>query len=415
MQHAFNQSAVERANFHHFIMDIAWFGVALAASSRFMQIYAIRMGATPMEIGWLTSLPAIVLLFANGLSGWWRRRFDNSTQAILLPSLGFRFIFLLPALAPFFPAELRPLWLIAAVTLPALPQGIAASVFVLMLREAVSEKDLTRLLARRTVWMNITTGAGALAFGGLLMLVPFPYNYQIMFLVSFIFAMVSQWHVLKVQALTPVETPDTAQPPIRIWRSREFLGVAFVLLVTYIGFYSVFAVTPLHLQHTLGAEEGFMALYGVVELLAGVLAAAYSNLLIQRLGTRNVTAIGMLIIGVGTLLLAVAPNLWITLIPAALIWGAWTMVTIGVFGYFAQRTPAHDIRYNIAFHQVVFLATFIGPMLGSALAEHGVSLIIVMLLGGLARFGAGALLQEHWFGLAARRRVPQQVPEGAGD
>ena len=56
--------AVDRttnANFHHLVMDVAWFGLALAASSRFAQFYAIRLGATPIELGWLAALPSLVL------------------------------------------------------------------------------------------------------------------------------------------------------------------------------------------------------------------------------------------------------------------------------------------------------------------------------------------------------------------
>jgi hypothetical protein len=60
----------------------------------------------------------------------WRARFTNSGDAIILPSLGHRFIFLLPALTPFMPTDFQSIWLILALTLPAIPQGVASVVFL---------------------------------------------------------------------------------------------------------------------------------------------------------------------------------------------------------------------------------------------------------------------------------------------
>ena len=37
----------ERANFHHLVMEVAWFGLALATTSRFLSVFAIRLGRDP--------------------------------------------------------------------------------------------------------------------------------------------------------------------------------------------------------------------------------------------------------------------------------------------------------------------------------------------------------------------------------
>src|SRR5690348_10232260 len=86
----------EKSNYHHLVLDMTWFGLATAATSRFMSVYAIRLGATPIELGLISSLPAIVLLFSSSFGGWWMKRHDNPTQALRLPSILFRFLFLCP-------------------------------------------------------------------------------------------------------------------------------------------------------------------------------------------------------------------------------------------------------------------------------------------------------------------------------
>ena len=50
---------VERVNSRHLILDIFWFGLALPATTRFIAVYALRVGATAQEIGWMTSMPAL--------------------------------------------------------------------------------------------------------------------------------------------------------------------------------------------------------------------------------------------------------------------------------------------------------------------------------------------------------------------
>ncbi len=110
-------------------MDIAWFGLAMAATSRFLSVFAIRLGADANDLGLMSSLPNLVLIVSSGMAVWWRLRYETSQRALTLPGVGFRMVFLLPALTPSMPEPLQIPWLILSVTLPAVPQGIAGAVF----------------------------------------------------------------------------------------------------------------------------------------------------------------------------------------------------------------------------------------------------------------------------------------------
>jgi hypothetical protein len=185
----------ERSNYRHLIGDIAWFGVALAATSRFLSVFAIRIGATPLELGLISSLPPLVLLFSSLLGSWWLRRYTNNiARSLLWPGIGMRLPFLLPAFAPLLPIRWQPLWLIVAVTIPAIPQGISGVIFNVLVRQGITDRNMTPMLSVRSVAMNVTIAAGAVAFGVLLESVPFPLNYQVMFVVAFLFSLASAWH-----------------------------------------------------------------------------------------------------------------------------------------------------------------------------------------------------------------------------
>lgn len=397
---------LSKANYHHLVMDIAWFGIALAATTRFLQFYAIRMGATPMELGWLTAMPALVLVIATTFSQWWRTRNADSVKAIWWPSIGFRFIFLLPAFAPFLPEEWRVWWIIFAVTLPALPQAVASALFLITMRETVTPEQLPSLFSRRALAMNITITIGALGFGLLLEALPFPLNYQIMFVMAFVFAMVSQWHIGRLHVIVPVKPKTNAvRRTVRdLLSDTYFQSVAFVTLVSHIAFFSIFAVIPLHLERNLGATEGFMAAFGIAELLAGASVTLLLARFINRIGNRAVIKWALLGTALAAFVIAVSPVLWLTLIGAALTGASWTAIGVGTLGFFSERTAADDVQASTVFHQMIFSAMFIGPLLGSSLVNFGFAIVPVLIMGMVLRMVA-SILTHYGLALFTGRRV----------
>ncbi|NJL94190.1 MAG: hypothetical protein HC915_10925 [Anaerolineae bacterium] len=221
-------SPIQRANFNHLVWDIAWFGFALAATTRFLSVFAIRSGATAFELALMAALPAVGLLLSAGWAAQWLGRFSDPIVALRWPALIFRMQFLLPVFTPFFPAALQPAWLVMAVTLPAFAQGVAGVTFIIMMRQVIPVSAMTALLSRRFLAMNGTLAFSALGFGLWLENVAFPYNYQVMFLAAFGLSLVSWHHCNRIQvdleeALPTAELrPKAAELP---WQSTGFRAV----------------------------------------------------------------------------------------------------------------------------------------------------------------------------------------------
>lgn len=386
---------VEQANYHHFVMDIAWFGLALAATSRFIQFYALELGAGPMELGWITSLPSLVLMVSTAFSMWWRGRFRDSTAAILLPGIGFRFVFLLPVFAPFFPEDLRPAWIVLSATLPALPQGIAATVFIVMMRETIEPEHVQPLVTRRTLALNIAVTLGALAFGFLLERLPFPQNYQVMFLAAYGLSLVSMWHVAQVRQLErPVSSPTAKtirqRPWLEVFKSPAFRAVVLVTFLTHMAyFFNTAAPQPLRLKNDLGASEGFIALFGMLEVISAALVTLRMDTWRKSYGNHRLIAAGMAATALSSLMMATAPALWFMLPGAVLSGAGWTVTAIAVIGYFTERTEANDYQATTVWHQVIFFGMFVGPMVSSSLAQIGFSPVFLLLVGAGLRLGTG--------------------------
>lgn len=403
------QEFADRSNFRHLVLDIAWFGLALPATTRFLSVFAVRVNADPLHLALMTSLPAIGLIVAAAYTQYWMRHYSSSVKALTLPALLFRLVFLLPAFTPFFPMQWQPLWLLFSVTLPALPQGVAMVTFTVMMREAIAPNNLTALLSRRTLAMNATLGFGALVFGFWLDLVPFPVNYQVMHVLAFLATLVSWNHCRKIQVLNQLPQPNPAG--LSPLRSAGFRGVVWVILLSHIAFFVVFPLVPLHLIEGLGASEGFMAVFAVVELGAGALVALITSRMISRMGKRLVIALSMIGTALGSLMIALTPTLGLSLLAALLLGASWAALGIALFGFFMDHTPEDQmLRYTSVYQQVVGLSIFLGPLLGGLLVQDGVNLAPVLLWGGLLRLVAGLLIAlmglplGEWLGATVRRQ-----------
>lgn len=403
----------ERANYRHLVQDITWFGLALAATSRFLSIYAIRLGATPLDLGLISSLPAIILLFSSAFGGWWLARNKTPQRAILLPGIGFRLLFLLPAFAPFLPPEWQPAWLIFSVAAPAIPQGIAGIVFMVLIRQAVDDRHMTSLLSHRQMALNVAIGVAALAFGLWLEQAPFPFNYQAMFVLAFLFALMSERHCLKIRAIIPTQAPAAQAagptPQDSPWRSPRFLRVALVVLASHIAFTAIVPITPLRLIDDLGANEGFLALFGLAELVAGATVTLFTRRIVGRIGNQAMIAVAMIGTALAAILIALAPSLPLTLLAAAASGASWTMVGVGIYGFFTESTPPQSMTsFSIAYQQVIGLGLFVGPMVGSLLVNGGANIVLVILAGAGLRLAAGAFIEHGVFariGRSSRRRL----------
>ena len=393
----------ETLNFRNLVFDVLWFGLAFPAIDRFRDVYAIRLGADATQLTLIASLPALMLLFTSSIASRWMRRYAGSREAIRFPGIIFRLVFLLPALTPFLPEKYQVMWLIVSVVLPAIGQGISAVGFVVMMREAVSGRTIPSLSGKRTMMMNVCVAASGLAMGFWLERAPFPINYQLMFVVAFLLSMVSWWHVNQVKVIPELVAPPPSPSSQRVnpWKSSSFQVLALIMAMSFATFTAIRPAISLYMVNHLHADEWFLSNFGLVELVAGALIAAFAGRIVARIGNRSMIAIGLIGTGIAALIIAGAQSLPVTLVSAAIGGAAWTIVNIGQFSYFSEMTPTeHKEVYTTAYHQVVFGAIFVGPMLGNVLASSNLPIITVLCIGAALRVLAGLLTQmrpPQWF------------------
>jgi MFS family permease len=418
-------------NYWHLVWDIAWFGLAFSALNRFLPVFALRMGADETVLGWITSFPALLMTIAATFTLVWRERRTSSVRALMLPTFIYRLMFILPAFAPLLPAAWRIPWIVVTAMLPGIGQGIGAVLFVVILQESMPNERMTDLFSRRSIVFNMTLAASSVVFGIWLEAVPFPYNYQAMYIVAFVLVMLSQWHCSRITPLLAQATTVRRKPAISPWRSKAFRSVLLVLIITLLSFNAVVALIPARLVREMGANEGYMAAYGLVELFAGALISFVAPRLVEKFGIYRMIVGAMIATSVGIALIGASDSLVIGLFAAAISGAGWMLVAmIGMIKLYTDVVPIEDAaQYSIAYHQVVGLVTFAAPFIGTGLINTHLDLSQIMLVGAGLRLTAALSIALLWYTqtypahssvmrqrlmrLVTRRQASPQLPAGS--
>jgi MFS family permease len=381
----------KRANIPFLYAELGWMSVAFAMEWYYLQVFAIRLGATATHLGVLTSGRALLLVVGGSLATRWGQRFTNAVDAISGPTLAYRtLLYLAIALTPFlqaFQAEA----LVALVLMSAIPHGIAQGVFLGMMPGAISENDLARVVSRRSVLMNAIVLVGVLVFGQLLELIPRPQNYQIGFGIAFLAAICAWFNIRKIKVPDMVKvTKDTRK--VNVWSYPPFRRFAIVIVFVNMSVFIAAPITQLYLVQGLKATDSWISLLGIFEMGAGALLTLSMDRLIKRFGTRRLIIATTFATLFQALILAVTTTLPPYIIGTILFGAGWYAVNVLLYNRLVQIVPAEDLRQYAATYSVIInAALFAGPLIGTLMIETGLTIPVTLLIIAFMRLGAGVL------------------------
>lgn len=195
----------------------------------FTGIYAIKLGASNMQVAMLSSLPALLALFGMlpGALLVDRRREKKLVTALLF--LWTRSFYLLMAAVPFFPTPYRPALFVTAVALMNLPGSIAGVAWQSMMAGVIPESQRGRAFAQRNQYMVVAGTLATLTTGRMLDLIGAPTGYQIFFTLAFVLALGEVAFLLELRegvAAAPEREMDPGERPWKRgdWRGQPFRG-----------------------------------------------------------------------------------------------------------------------------------------------------------------------------------------------
>lgn len=411
-------------NFGHLYFDIAGFGILAGSAMAFLSVFATRLGASGLQVGLLSAGPAIVSLFLSLPTGRWLEG-QVLTRTVFLTSLwnraGYAALVILPWLLP----PSAQIWAIPVVImLMSLPGTLLSIAFNAMFADIVPPEWRALVVGRRSAVLAISMTAASLISGLLLDRLPFPLNYQLIFLIGTAGAALSSYHLWFLRpALAPparVGRPilDAAQPgSLRFFDTlRTALGLRFLtrahgkpllrldllrgsfgpLLAAYLFFYFCQAMPvplfPLFWVRNLHLSDGQISLAAALVNAATLISSLYLVRVSNRYGHRWVLVVGAFFYGIYPLLTGLAWDVSLIWVASLLGGGVWGFTSGGLVNRLMERVPEDDRPAHMALHNVVLnLAILVGSLTGPLIGDW-MGLRSALLLGAGLRVLAAFLL-----------------------
>jgi MFS family permease len=388
-----------RANFIHLYLDMGWFGVLSGSAVNFLNIYAVRLGATAFQIGLLAAVSGVVnLLFAIPAGRWLERL--HVGRAVFWTSVFYRFGFAMWIPLPWLFSEQEQVWALILITLyMGIPLTALSVGFNALFAAAVPEDWRAHVAGRRNVVLSVAFMLTSLVSGYLLERLPFPMNYQIIFGIGFFGAAMSSLHLYFVKPLQADSPPPHRGPAAgsRDWRTAVRLDIwktAFrrpllVLLGFHLTQYLALPLFSLYFVRGLRLTDDEIGIGTALFYLTVLIGSTQLHRIVRRLGHKNVTAWGAMSMALYPTLLALSTQVWQYYGISILGGFVWAMVGGAYANYLLENTPADDRPSHLAWYNMVLnAAVLVGSLAGPALAGQ-IGLAAALILFGVLRLLSG--------------------------
>ncbi|MHB1354497.1 MAG: MFS transporter [Anaerolineae bacterium] len=383
----------EERNIRLLYLNTAMVGVAAGGIMAFLPVFLARLGANSTMISWLTSGPALVAVVFLIPGAIIAERNANQVKVrvtwVSVVLLGY----LLCALAPFVvPTAYLPIVLIFLWTFKVLAEAVTIPAWTAVMARAVSPQRRAQLNGTRWALMSLVMAVSSAFFGWMLDRVIFPFNYQLVFFISFAVAVLDPLFFAQVR-IPPNEVlrqPSGIGLKQRVWtyfrpifRHKPFVTYLLATFLYRIALNLPVPLLTLFWVNTLKAPDTLIGLRGTVGYSALVVGYMLWGRLANRLGHRRVLYISTLGLAFYPILTGLLPNaIW--MLPVALLWGltaagidvALFDMMLGAVGQ--DRQPLFAAFWSIEAN----LCIFIGPLLGAALSNV-LDIPQALIIGGL--------------------------------
>lgn len=391
----------EGSNIRNLYIETAWFGILNGLANTFVSVYALRLGATTAQLGWLAALPSLVnivwLVPAARIIERQRRRMPIILLTGALQRLGY----LAMAAMPFVMEAYRVQALIVLSALVTVPTAVINTAITSLIPDLISVEDRGQVVSVRWLILSAVATAAALLGGMLLDLMPVPLNYQVLFGVGTALSLLGLVYLRRIRVSEAVRERRARQPGQwysmqrlrqsvhEISSQRNFVSFAIASFIFYWGLYLPAALWSVLRVRELGASDSWVG-FLVMCIDASTIVGYFLWGKIQtRWRERKLLVVAAVGTAVYAALTALAPSLaW--LIPVSILGGlSWAGCNLALFNRMLDVCPAeHRPTYVALYTSLINVTAFIGPLLGASLANWIGLRSTFILSGGVRLIGA---------------------------
>ncbi len=372
----------------------------------FMGIFAVRIGASNVQVALLSSLPAMMSLLAM-IPG--ARFLDSRTDRkgwTCRFLLAHRAFYLVLAIIPLFDPGRQAALLVAAVALMNLPGAVGNVGWQALISRVIPPERRAAAFATRNRLMSLAGAGTVLLAGQTIDLVRQPLGYQIAFGLGFLFAL-GELAILNRLEIppAPIESPSVLQPPgslDRVPLRARFVRYTLASAVFYLAWQTPWPLFTIYQVRVLEASNTWIGLLSLVNTGGTLLGFGFWARQAERRGhmwTLSVSSAGLWVVPV---IYAYSTNLPTLAAFNLLIGAVFSGVALSLFNCLLEVTPEeHKATYIAYYTSAVNLSSVVAPMLGVALLGR-LGFTRAFLL--CAAFRAGASLLYRLLYLLDRRQ-----------
>lgn len=362
-----------RANVNHGIFNIA----AMNMVGPFIGIFAMKLGASKLEVALLSSAPAAVSLLAMIPGAAFIDRKKRKKTITLLFMLGHRLFYLGMVLVPFFSGPYRVGIFVAIITLMNFPGAISNVAWQSFISKIIPPELRAEAFATRNKLMNIVGTVVTLLAGLLLDRMSFPLGYQVMFVGAFLVALVELSVFNRIREDVCESEPGQSDPKLRptiSGRLRELLSQKcfFRFTLASVLFYFAWQIAwPLfnwYQVKELGANNLWVSLLNLANTGGSLLGYGFWVRMSHRHGhlkTLFLATIGMFIVPA---VYAFSHNLYMVTGFNLVVGAIFSGVNLALFNVLLEVVPeVRKTTYIAYYNTAITLSTIFAPLAGVGL------------------------------------------------
>ena len=363
----------------------------------FLAVFLARLGASPLLVGLLTSMPAFTgLLLAIPVGRMLERQTDIVpwySRARVWVQATYALTGLLPFFLPigYIPTAVIVLWAIATI-----PQTIVNITFTVVMGAAAGPQRRQQLMSWRWSTLGAATAISVAGAGWLLEQYSFPINYQIVFLVSFLGGMLSFFFSSRIT----IDTTPSSQAHKTGLRAllaesvgmlREVPAFSRYITATFVFNCGIWMAMPLFPLYWVRVVEASDFEIGLVNTLnSGVLLIAYfvwARVSAKR-GNLPVLFASTIALSLYPLLTGMTESIVLITILAGLAGFIGSGKDLVFFDLALETMPRDRVPSFVALQQLTgYVATLAMPLVGTFLATQFDYHIALYVAGGLRLAG----------------------------
>ncbi|HWI52552.1 MAG TPA: MFS transporter [Symbiobacteriaceae bacterium] len=360
------------------VINAALGSVAINLANAYVGIYAVKLGANNLQLGYLSSWPQMVSVISVLVIAGAVARAARKQRLITGIYLLGRLATLLLAAIPWFPEQFRVWALILSWVLVTFPTSASSNALQSFLADVFPGSERARMFAARNSWGTAAGTATILISGWLLDLVfPYPLGYQIMFVGSFLVSLVESYYFLKLKESEGEVKTERKPEPVRglkpylqAFSHKPFLTFVLVSIPFHFTWQMAWPMFTRFQVTDLGATNTWLSYIAVAQSLSMIVSYPYWARWAERYGNKRTLAWATMNLATAPILCAAVANM-----KFQVLINLWTGIGVAgvsllVLNSLLEVSPPEGRTVFLAVHTaLVSVSASIAPLAGAWLMD----------------------------------------------